>query len=130
MGGGTSETKAEIFAKYLEQGKVMTTRCNKCGKTTFPPRLDCQDRMSDDVEWIEIKEKGKLDTFTVVMYGSAGFEKETPYLIGVVKFPVGIRMLGQIDRKIPTQEIKVGVEMKVVPARLPDERYSYEFTGP
>lgn len=123
----TSETKAGDFVAYLEQGKLMTTRCKKCYKITFPPKMDCIPCGSSEMEWIEIKESGKLKTFTTIMYGPAGFENETPYTLGVVHFPIGINILGQIDKKLPAREIKVGMEMKVVPVKLLQNRFSYQF---
>jgi uncharacterized OB-fold protein len=77
--------------------------------------------------WVEIEEPGKLNTFTTVMYGPAGFEQETPYTLAVVEFPMGIRIFGQMDKKIPLNEIKVGMELKVVPTQLPNDRFSYRF---
>jgi uncharacterized OB-fold protein len=122
-----SETKAEKFVAYLEQGKIMTTRCKKCHQISFPPKMDCSICGFSGTEWMEIKESGTLLTFTQVMYGPAGFEKEVPYTLAVVQFPIGIRIFGRIDKKIPIEEIKVGMEMKVVPVKLLEDRLSYQF---
>ncbi len=122
-----SETKAQDFVNHLEQGKVMTTRCKSCKKITFPPKMDCASCGSSGIEWIEIKDAGKLATFTMVMYGPAGFEDKVPYTLAVVQFPIGIKVFGQIDNKIPTAEIKVGMTLKVVPIKLSDHKFSYQF---
>jgi uncharacterized OB-fold protein len=122
-----SETKAEEFVAYLKEGRIMTTRCKKCGQITFPPKMDCITCGQSEMDWIEIKGPGKLNTFTTVMYGPAGFEKETPYTLAVVEFPTGIRIFGQIDKRIPTHEIKVGMKLKVVPIKVLDDRFSYQF---
>ncbi|HIC85601.1 MAG TPA: DNA-binding protein, partial [Desulfobacterales bacterium] len=37
----TATTKVNDFVSYLEQGKVMGTRCKKCNLMFFPPRADC-----------------------------------------------------------------------------------------
>ena len=122
-----SETKAEIFVTYLEEGKIMTTRCKKCQRPTFPPNVDCTACGVSEMEWIELKETGELDTFTTVMYGPAGFGKETPYTLAVVRFPNRLRILGLMDKEIPVHEIKTGMELKVVPIKLPEGRFSYQF---
>ncbi len=121
------ETKAQEFVKHLEQGKMMATQCKQCRKITFPPKMDCVVCETSDMEWIEIKERGKLITFTEVKYGPAGFEKEVPYILALVDFPMGIKIFGQIDKRIPVNEIKVGMQLKVIPIRLPSDRYSYQF---
>ncbi len=121
------ETKAQEFVKYLEQGKMMTTRCKKCRKITFPPKMDCAACQTSDMDWVEIEEQGKLITFTEVKYGPAGFEKEVPYILALVDFPMGIKIFGQIDKRILVNEIKVGMPLKIVPIKLPSDRYSYQF---
>ncbi len=79
------------------------------------------------MEWVEIKETGRLRTFTTVMYGPAGFENETPYTLAVVECPPKIKIFGQMDRKIPLEDIKVGMSLKVVSVSLPNNRFSYQF---
>ena len=66
--------------------------------------MDCPACGHSLIKWMEIKEAGKLDDFTTVMHGSAGFEILTPYRLAVVQFPIGIGMLGQIDKKYPLKK--------------------------
>lgn len=120
------ETKAEQFLAYLEQGKIMTTRCKKCSKATFPPKLDCASCSASEMEWIELNDPGKLITFTTVMYGPAGFENQVPYTIGVILLSNEVSVLGSIDKNIPINEIEVGMELKASPIELPDGRLSYQ----
>jgi uncharacterized OB-fold protein len=122
-----SETKSQEFVTRLEEGKMMTTQCKNCKRITFPPKMDCASCGSNDVEWVEIRGTGKLATFTTVMYGPAGFEDKVPYTLAVVQFPIGIKVFGQIDKKIPPGEIKVGMALKAVPIKLTDNRVSYQF---
>jgi len=121
------ETKAEEFVTYLKEGRMMTTQCKKCQRITFPPKMDCITCGRSEMEWVEIKGPGRLNTFTTVMYAPAGFERETPYTLALVEFPMGIRIFGQMDKKILISEIKVGMELRVVPIKLPNDRFSYQF---
>jgi uncharacterized OB-fold protein len=122
-----SETKAEEFVTHLKEGRMMTTRCKKCHRITFPPKMDCSPCRASEVEWVEVGQPGRLKTFTAVMYGPAGFEKETPYILALVEFPMGIKIFGQMDKKILPNEIKVGMELRVVPIKLQNDRFSYQF---
>lgn len=122
----TSEAKAAAFVDYLEQGRVMTTRCRKCGGTYFPPKMDCPRCLSDDVEWVELKGAGKLATYTIVNYGPTGFENEAPYTLAIVDFD-GLRVFGRLSRDVKETDIKVGMALKVAAVRLPGERIAYEF---
>ncbi len=124
----TAETKVKDFVAYLEQGKVMATRCKGCGNLSFPPKMDCTKCGTEEVEWVEVKEPGTISTFTTVFYGPAGFEKETPYTIAIADFPEGVQMMGHIDKSLATENVKVGMKVKVRPVTR-DDRFWYQF-GP
>jgi uncharacterized OB-fold protein len=122
----TAETKASDFVSYLEKGKVMATRCRKCGTNYFPPRLDCSKCLGSDVEWFEIKGNGKLVTYTVVNYGPTGFENDAPYTLAIADFD-GVRVFGRLSKGIKENDIKPGMNLKVLPVKLPGDRIGYEF---
>ena len=122
----TVEAKAVDFVNYLEQGKVMTTRCRDCGNVHFPPKMDCPKCFSSDVEWVEIKGNGKLATYTVVNYGPTGFENDAPYALAIADFD-GLRVFGRLSKGINQEDIKPGMELKVVPVKLSENRVAYEF---
>ncbi len=122
----TAEAKAADFIKYLEAGKVMATRCRKCGVSYFPPRMDCPRCLSSDVEWFEIKGKGKLASYTVVNYGPTGFEADAPYILALGEFD-GVQILARLSRDIEPKDIRVGTSLTVSPLKRPDNRIAYEF---
>jgi len=122
----TTEAKAANFITHLEAGKVMATRCKKCGVSYFPPRVDCPSCLSSEVEWFEVKEKGKLLTYTVVNYGPTGFEADAPYTLALGEFD-GIQILARLSRDINKDDIKPGMSLTVSPVKLPNSRIAYEF---
>jgi len=122
----TAETKASDFVSYLEKGKVMATRCRKCGTNYFPPRLDCSKCLGSDVEWFEIKGNGKLVTYTVVNYGPTGFESDAPYTLAIADFN-GVRVFGRLNKSIKESDIKPGMSLRVLSVKLPGDRIGYEF---
>ena len=123
----TKQSKATPFVDYLVQGKFMATTCKKCGKKYFPPRMDCAYCLDSDIEWFEIKRSGRLLTFTQVNYGPLGFEADAPYILGIVQFPEGISVLSRISKKIHPDTVKIGMELKIVPVKLSEEKVTYEF---
>ncbi|UCG65181.1 MAG: Zn-ribbon domain-containing OB-fold protein [Deltaproteobacteria bacterium] len=122
----TKESKAADFVTYLEQGKVMATRCKKCETMYFPPQVDCPKCLSNAMEWSQVKGRGKLLTYGVVNYGPLGFEDKAPYTLAVAEFEKGIKVFATLSKDIKEDEIAVGMVLEVVPARLPDDRFSYE----
>ena len=122
----TSDAKVAQFVDYLEQGKVMTTKCPQCGRVFFPPKADCPRCMSSDMEWIEINSTGTLLTFAVVNYGPSGFENDTPYTLGIAEFEEGVKILGRVSKEVAPEDITVGMKVKLTPVKLTNERVIYE----
>ena len=122
----TAEAKATDFITYLEAGKVMATRCQKCGVSYFPPKMDCPRCLSSDVEWFEIKGNGKLNSYTIVNYGPTGFEADSPYILALGEFD-GIQIFGRLSRDIEEKDIQIGMGLSVSPVKLPDNRIAFEF---
>jgi len=121
-------SKTNDFIDYLEQGKVMGTRCKSCGESFFPPRADCFCCFSSDIEWFEVTGTGTLLTFSTLRYGPVGFEGDLPYTIAVVDYG-DYKVFGRIDAGIadPDTELKVGMSMKVQAGKTKNSQDTYFF---
>jgi uncharacterized OB-fold protein len=122
----TGISKVNDFVGYLEQGKVMGTRCRDCGKAFFPPRADCCHCLAGNIEWFEIAGTGKLLTYSRLQFGPVGFEKDLPYCIALVDFG-DVKVFGRLDKAIPEEEIRVGMTMKTRVNELPNGQLNYVF---
>lgn len=125
----TKQSKVTSFVDQLFAGKVMGTKCKKCGKKFFPPRADCAYCFSSDVDWFAIDEAGKLVTYTTVTYAPLGFEADAPYVIGIVEFNDGVKVLSRISKQIDPKTVKIGMKLKVTPIKLNDSKVTYEFVA-
>lgn len=123
----TKQAKSVAFVDYLAEGKLMGTECKKCGKKYFPPRLDCAQCFDSEVEWFQIKGPGKLVTHSRVEFGPSGFEDVQPYTLGIVDFPEGVKVLAKVSNSVDPASVKAGMELKVVPQKLNEEKLTYEF---
>jgi hypothetical protein len=108
-------TKVSDFARHLKEGRLMGSRCRKCGATSFPPRADCLSCMSGDFEFVEVSGRGKLLTHSRVVAPPTGFEDAAPYTIGVVDLEEGGRLLAWFGKTIREEEIAIGMPLQVVP---------------
>jgi len=122
----TAITKTNDFVGYLEQGKVMGTKCKDCGMTFFPPRADCYKCLASNVEWFEVTGKGNLVTYSKLEYGPVGFEADLPYAIAVADYGAD-KVFGRLSKNSSESEIKVGMEVKAVVNKLPNGQVNYVF---
>ncbi len=122
----TAITKTNDFVGYMEEGKIMGTKCKKCGLQFFPPRADCHQCLSSDMEWFEVAGTGKLLAYSKLQYGPVGFEADLPYCIAVLDYG-DYKVFGRIAKDIPDDEIKIGMEMKAAVNKLPNDQLNYVF---
>lgn len=120
-----SETKMQDFVKFLEQGKIMGSRCKSCQRTYFPPRADC-DCLSGESEWIQLSGNCTLITYTTLHFAPAGFRNDVPYTLGVAQFEEGPTVFAPLSKDLKLDEIKIGMKLKLVPETLPDGKIIYE----
>lgn len=123
----TSTSRVNDFIDYLEKGKVMGTRCNRCNLDFFPPRADCCSCFETDLEWFDAsKDTGRLATFSKMKYGPVGFENDLPYTIAVVDFG-SYKIFGRISKEIDDDTVAIGMEMRVTANRIDDDRLNFVF---
>jgi len=123
----TAISKVNDFINYLEQGKIMGTRCKNCGTVHFPPVADCAECLSSDVEWFEVGGMGKLVSFSKLIYAPVGFEEDLPYSIALLDYG-DYKVFGRISKDVPEEELEIGMAMKTEPITLPNKQLSYVFT--
>jgi len=120
--------ETDLMAKFIEalkQGKVMGTRCTKCGEGYLPPRALCKCG-SREVEWYEAPTRGKLLTYTLVTFPPDSMTKYAPYIVAVAELEDGSRLLAQITGVTPAT-LKVGLPIQVVPHQISEDRIVYKF---
>ena len=122
----TAITKTNDFIDYLQKGTVAGTRCKVCGLVFFPPRSDCYQCLSNNMEWFEVQGTGKLVTFSKLEYAPIGFQEDVPYCIALLDYG-DYKVFGRIDRNLPENEIKVGMVMKTVANTLANGQLNYVF---
>lgn len=122
----TSTSKVNDFVDSLEKGKIMGTRCLKCGRSYFPPRADCSDCLSSTIVWFEISGPGKLLTWSLMRFGPVGFEDDLPYSIAVVEFDE-VKVFGRLAPDLSEDEVQVGMAMDVQANELPNGQLNYVF---
>lgn len=122
-------TRISKFFQNLKEGKLTTTKCKKCEKPLWPPKIMCPECFSEDLEWIDLGFEGELYAFTEMKLGAPlGFVEDCPFCIGLVKIG-GLLISARID-EAKYEELKIGDKVRLKIVELPDGRVFYRFFKP
>jgi uncharacterized OB-fold protein len=108
------------YEQLLNEEKLMGSKCKECGALFSPPRPICIKCYRAEMEWVELKGKGKLVAFTSITVGppwmvEQGYDREHPYCSGVVELEEGTSVVARIegvDASRP-ETIKIGMPVTV-----------------
>ena len=92
---------AASFQQFLNEKKLMGTRCPHCNALFLPPRALCPHCYGDALEWVEVGGEGTLAAFTAIHIAppvmlAEGYGRSNPYLAGVVELAEGVKISAQI----------------------------------
>ena len=108
-----SETKVSDFVKFLQDGKIMASKCNKCGKLYFPPRADCPDDYTSNMSWKELSGKGELLTYTTAYFAPTAFRDDVPYTIALAQLEEGLKVYTVLSKDINEKDVFVGMKLQL-----------------
>jgi len=104
------QTAIKEFWDALEEDKLITTKCRKCGKIEFPPKMICTSCYSDEMEWIDLPLRGKIYSFAEMDVVPSGFNP--PITVAVVELENGVRLFSHVI-DAGYEELKVGDEVEI-----------------
>ena len=108
------------YQQFLNAEKLMGSRCKSCGTLFAPPRPICVKCNGSEMEWVEMKGKGRLSAFTCIAVGpplmiAEGYDRKHPYISGVVELDEGVKVdarIEDVDGSKP-ETIKIGTPLTV-----------------
>ncbi len=108
------------FYQFLGEGRLMGSKCKSCGAIYVPPRPLCPACHSEEMDWVEMKGRGKLVAYTAIHIGpkimiEEGYDREHPYCAGIVELEEGPRISARIvgvDASHP-ESINIGMPLAV-----------------
>lgn len=75
------------FFKGLIDKQLLGTKCPKCKTVYCPPRMHCWNpacRVAE-TKWVELPLKGKVHTFSVMLFSADAFLEMLPFVLGYVQ---------------------------------------------
>jgi uncharacterized OB-fold protein len=121
-------TRLARFFDRLHEGHLSTTRCPADDLLHWPPRVACPRCHTEELEWVDLPDRGALYAFSAVLVGAPlGMEEDVPFAVGLVDLEgVPLRLFGRVEGK-PWTALRIGDTVRVEPYELEDGRVFYRF---
>ena len=103
----------EFYRRLSEDGELATTRCPRCERTMFPPRLRCP-ACGGEPGWVPLPRRGTLEAFTTQ---EAALRFPAPAVLALAR--IGEVVVPGIARA-PYDELRIGEEIEVELRPEPD----------
>ncbi len=110
------------FLAGLKEGKLFGRTCNQCGRVVIPPRMFCERCFRQNDEWVELKDTGRINTFSVSFVNWDASRRDTPQVPAVIEIDgaspgMGIlHLLGEVGDTLEEvlARVKVGLCVQAV----------------
>lgn len=102
----------ENFYMFCAERKLMGVRCKQCGAVICPPRSICPKCSADTFDWMELKGRGKLLTYTIIHFPPSQFQALAPYAVGIIKLEQGPQLSGMI-KNVKLEDLRIEMDLQV-----------------
>ncbi len=108
------EVGSRFLMELKENKKIWATRCPSCDMVFVPPKKSCTYCFSEIHEWVEVKDEGTIQTFTVVRYETPLIPAKSPQIIGIIMLDGADTGLVHLIGGVSHDKVKVGMRVKAV----------------
>ena len=106
----------------LKQGKILGIRCPECRRTLVPPRAFCELCFRPLNDWVELKDTGRINTYSVSYVNWDATRRQTPEVPAVIEIDgaspgMGIlHLLGEVGDTLEeiTHRLKLDTSVQAV----------------
>jgi len=116
----------KVYNAALKENKLLGLKCLSCGTVTAPPKMVCRQCAGSELEIVQLKGTGQIQTFTTVYVVPEGREEECPYIIVMVELDEGPWIMGNLDGVDPVQASLelIGKRVNMGSKTFPGDKYS------
>jgi uncharacterized OB-fold protein len=112
-----ADAATQPFWEAALEGRLLGSRCTKCGTFVMPPQPRCFNCQNDSFDWVELPGTGTIYSFTVVRHPlSPQLQEVVPYVSGIIELDgtqgAGARMIANIVDCDP-ESVRVGDKVRV-----------------
>src|SRR5690625_1569531 len=115
------DNDSRTFWEGCNKGKLLIQYCSDCDQHIYYPRELCPHCMSNAIEWVESKGKGKVYSYTIA-HRPAGpaFKNDVPYIVALIDLVEGVRMISNVIN-VDIDKVRCDMDVEVVFEKIDDE---------
>ena len=125
-------SEARYWREIPQRYRLEASKCEKCGKVHFPPRLICQSCKGKKFRPYTLPDEGKIVTYTIIRTPPAPYKDLSPYAVAIIELNDSTRITAQIA-DCDFKEIEIGKKVRAEFRKLQEEgksgiiQYGYKF---
>lgn len=109
----------EVASKFLiglrDEKKIYGNKCIECNLVYVPPKKTCIKCFRNSENWVELSDKGTLETYTIIRYHDPDLHWiKAPFAYGIIKLDGAdtgmVHYIGEAD----LDNLRIGLRMKAV----------------
>ncbi len=111
------------FLNELKNGRIVATKCGKCGRIMVPPRTFCEQCFKPTNNWTYVKDTGTINTYSVSFIAGDASRIKEPIIVAIIDLDGASPGMGILHKlgEINWKKVKFGMKVKAV-WKPPEER--------
>jgi len=104
------------FLEELKQGHLVGRKCRTCQRILFPPRMFCEECFRPTDEWVQLKDTGTVETYSISYVDKDARRITEPIFVGVISIDGASPKMGWMHYfgEIGKEELRFGLKVKAV----------------
>ncbi len=104
------------FLEGLRRGRILGRRCNRCMRVLVPPRMFCEKCFRTTDEWVEVKDTGRVNTYSVSYVNNDASRRDKPLIVAVIEMDGASEGMGflHVLGEVEPADVHVGMRVKAV----------------
>lgn len=104
------------FLSELKNGRVIGRRCRQCHRILVPPRMFCEKCFRPTDKWIDVRDTGIVNTYSVCYVSADARRLSQPFVIAVIELDGASKGMGILHLlgEVKPEEVQVGMKVEAV----------------
>lgn len=104
------------YLRGLKRGVILARECRECRRILVPPRMFCEECFRPTDRWVEVRDTGRVNTFSIcyIRWDMERLkEPEIPAVVEIDGASAGVGFMHKLGEVRP-EDVRVGLEVEAV----------------